>query len=557
MATRSARYYAFIGGLSCFSLLMITLITIQISSFHEVAARSQSPADDVVVKALNLKDFVDNIKTEISGYKQFYFQQLPIEHEPVNPEGSEELAYELEKGYYANDEDDDAVYDIDDEGPTEYEKYKFSEDANFSETRAINVDIVCTSAADFDIVLSLAGSLLLPPSSMQERFIDLDLFEGEIPIQDGINRRVNLTIVNASPETSKENDFSYGNYDRMIDLVLREIKHLPINIIRSESYSRSVSSPKLIFLASCLDDSISLGESIRHALANGAKVKCIVRDPAAWDITEFGTIAQSAGQDVRKAIELARPHIEDGNWNFISTTKNSIDYIRVLFPVIFGVSSSIDIVEYHHFIPLIPRTTLQKSAIKKKFTGSTSALIGADFVRPLSYKQKLYKKAIEMYGDDRRPSMTLHILDFLGGAGKYEQYELPATVPFGSIIIEHNLPFHTFVKHASEADILIPSVTIPQSYFDRRMIIRQIDLSVMFSLSLGRPLLMKRSLYESYFVSRIPIEIVIFSDDHDGFYHARTGETEVALRNAAEWSEIAYEQNWLFISTLLDKISRS
>ncbi|KAK9330909.1 hypothetical protein V1520DRAFT_101121 [Lipomyces starkeyi] len=359
---------------------------------------------------------------------------------------------------------------------------------------AINVHIVCSNAVHFDLVLALAGSIMLPPSLQNDEILQNE--DIEVAISQTAHSRVNLTIIDATnAAVTTESRYDNAEFDMFRMLMLKEAKLLPIQVVKATELPAS--APDVLFLASCLDDALVLYNGIRRALVSNSTVQCVVRHPSLWD---------SAGkkEENSKLAALAKPYISTGKWSFVATSRSSSNYMQFVFPEVFGVSTLIaDSVAV--FNPIFPRTTVQTTSVEP---GDMAAIIGGDFVRPVNDKRRLYQHTITTY-TETAPNITVQLLDFIGGSGKMEKYVIP---DHSMLSVARNVPLHTYFERIAQSRVIVP---LPVPDDNPELAMRMSDVVATIALSVGRPLLTRKSTYANVFESRIPSDMVIIEEDQE------------------------------------------
>ncbi|KAJ8100624.1 hypothetical protein POJ06DRAFT_301254 [Lipomyces tetrasporus] len=417
-------------------------------------------------------------------------------------------------------------------------------EADTDDYEAINVHIVCTDAVHFDVALALAGSIMLPPSLQNVE--NLENEQIEIALSQTFHPRVNLTIIDAT-DAAATADSHYNNaeFDLFRTVMLKEAKLLPIQVVKATELPAN--APDVLFLASCLDDAISLYSGISRALISKTAIQCVVRHPSRWENTYHTS----------KIAALAKPYVSTGKWSFVATSKSSLSYMNAYFPEKFGVSTPIATALFN---PVLPRTTVQVTSIEPI---DVAAAIGGDFVRPAPDKQSLYQHTINRYAE-ATPNIKVQLLDFIGGSGKMEKY---VNVPHGMFAVAHNVPLHTYFERIAQARVIVP-LPVPDDNTELAMLMA--DMVATIALSIGRPLLARQSTYANFFESRIPSDMVIIADDKEddgietlpglkAFARADTDEmytlkqqlSQDHINNARVARDSVMEANWAFMNRVI------
>ncbi|KAK9356300.1 hypothetical protein V1523DRAFT_437782 [Lipomyces doorenjongii] len=359
---------------------------------------------------------------------------------------------------------------------------------------AINVHIVCSNAAHFDLALALAGSIMLPPSLQNNEILQNE--DIEVAISQTAHSRVNLTIIDATDAAiTAESRYDNAEFDMFRMLMLKEAKLLPIQVVKATELP--VCAPDVVFLASCLDDALALYNGIRRALVSNSTVQCVVRHPSLWD---------NAGkkEETSKLAALAKPYISTGKWSFVATSRSSSNYMQFVFPEVFGVSTlTADSIAV--FNPIFPRTTVQTISLEP---GDMAAIIGGDFVRPVNEKRRLYGDTITRY-TETAPNITVQLLDFIGGSGRMEKYVIPDD---SMLSVARNVPLHTYFERIAQSRVIVP---LPMPDDNPELAMRMADMVATIALSVGRPLLTRKSIYANVFESRVPSDMVIIVEDQE------------------------------------------
>ncbi|KAK9241390.1 hypothetical protein V1525DRAFT_9581 [Lipomyces kononenkoae] len=361
----------------------------------------------------------------------------------------------------------------------------------------VNVHIVCSSAVQFDLVLALAGSIMLPPSLQKDEILQNE--DIEVAIRQIPRTGVNLTIIDATDAAvTAESRSDNAEFDMFRILMLKEAKRLPIQVVKTAAIP--VDTPDVLFLASCLDDVLSLRSGIRRALIGNTKIQCVIRHPLLWDSSHHK-------EDMSKIGTLAGSYISTGKWSFVVSSKDDLNHIHTVFPKLFGFSTlTADRISI--FNPIFPRTTVRTISVAPD---EAVAAIGADFVRPLNFRRELYEHITTRY-IETEPNIAMQLLDFIGGSGKVGRYVIPDSVPHDRISVAHNVPLHTYFERIAKSKLIIP---FPTPEENRELAMRMSDMVATTALSVSRPLLLGKSTYTNFFQSRIPSDIVIIAEDQD------------------------------------------
>ncbi|KAK9324455.1 hypothetical protein V1517DRAFT_317585 [Lipomyces orientalis] len=422
-----------------------------------------------------------------------------------------------------------------------------ADEADTHDYEAINIHIVCTDAVHFDVALALAGSIMLPPSLQNVE--NLENEQIEIALSQTFHPRVNLTIIDATDAAATaDSHYSNAEFDLFRTVMLKEAKLLPIQVVKTTELPAN--APDVLFLASCLDDAISLYSDISRALFSQTAIHCVVRHPSRWGNTDHTS----------KIAALAKPYVSAGKWSFVATSKSSLSYMNAYFPEKFGVSTPIATALFN---PILPRTTVQVKSIEPI---DVAAAIGGDFVRPVMDKQSLYQQTINRYAE-AAPNITVRLLDFIGGSGKMERYVIPDNVPHGMFSVAHNVPLHTYFEWIAHARVIVP---LPVPDDNTELALRMADMVATTALSIGRPILARSSTYANFFESRIPSDMVIIADDKEddgietlpglkAFARADTDEVYTLkqrllqdyINNARVARDNVMEANWAFINRVV------
>ncbi|KAK9389767.1 hypothetical protein V1515DRAFT_613927 [Lipomyces mesembrius] len=359
---------------------------------------------------------------------------------------------------------------------------------------AINVHIVCSNAVHFDLALALAGSIMLPPSLQNNEILQNE--DIEVAISQTAQSRVNLTIIDATDAAvTAESRYDNAEFDMFRMLMLKEAKLLPIQVVKATELPAS--APDVLFLASCLDDALVLYSDIRRVLVSNTTVQCVVRHPSLWD-------SASKKEETTKLAALAKPHISTGKWSFVATSRSSSNYMKFVFPEVFGVST-LNADSIAVFNPIFPRTTVQTTSVEP---GDVAAIIGGDFVRPVNDKRRLYGHTITRYSETA-PNIPVQLLDFIGGSGKMERYVIP---DHSMISVARNVPLHTYFERVAQSRVIVP---LPVPDDNPELAMRMADLVATIALSVSRPLLTRKSTYADFFESRIPSDMVIIAEGQE------------------------------------------
>ncbi|KAK9365255.1 hypothetical protein V1509DRAFT_571318 [Lipomyces kononenkoae] len=362
---------------------------------------------------------------------------------------------------------------------------------------AVNVHIVCSNAVQFDLVLALAGSIMLPPSLQKSEILQNE--DIEVAIRQTARTRVNLTIIDATDAAvTTESRHDNAEFDMFRILMLKEAKLLPIQVVKTTTIPGN--TPDVLFLASCLDDVVSLHNGIQRALISDTKVQCVIRHPSVWDSSRHK-------EEMSMIATLAGPYISTGTWSFVVSSKDDLNHVHTAFPNILGVST-ITADKISIFNPVFPRTTVRTISVEP---GEAATAIGADFIRPLNFRRTLYEHITNRY-IETAPNIAMQLLDFIGGSGRMGRYVIPDSIPHGRFSASHNVPLHTYFERVARSKLIVP-FPIPEE--NRELAMRMSDMVATTALSVGRPLFLRKSTYANFFESRIPSDIVVMAEDQD------------------------------------------
>ncbi|KAK9372395.1 uncharacterized protein V1513DRAFT_239782 [Lipomyces chichibuensis] len=399
----------------------------------------------------------------------------------------------------------------------------------------ISVHIVCSNAVHFDLALALAGSIMLPPSLQKDEILQNE--DIEVAISQTARSRVNLTIIDATDAAvTTESRYDNAEFDMFRMLMLKETKLLPIQVVKAAELPAS--APDVLFLASCLEDALALYNDISRALVSNSTVQCVVRHPSLWD-------SPSKKEETSKLAALAKPYISTGKWSFVATSRSSSNYMQFVFPEVFGVSTLLaDSIAV--FNPIFPRTTVQTTSVEP---GDVAAIIGGDFVRSANDKRRLYEHTITRY-TETTPNITVQLLDFIGGSGKKERFVIP---DHSRLSVARNVPLHTYFERVAHSRVIVP---LPVPDDNPELAMRMSDIIATIALSVGRPLLTRKSTYVNAFESRIPSDMVIIAEDQEAKFIETPFLAGLKSFARADTHEI-YTLKRLFWQSLINKAEAS